>query len=170
MDSFIGIILTVALVSIGSTALAVDNDRISQSASDCYHWGSGSPGRWNNGAIGNLATGGVMRVMCPVTRIAHADNFRISVYVLDDNPNWDYDRNRSADVFCSVYDNNLYGDSWHWSGWRGTGGHTNGTSVTFSDGNMRHHTAGALHLLCDIPWDPTNGGPTKIVGYTSQRQ
>lgn len=151
-------------------AFAVTEDRIVQSASDCYRWSGGTLGRYNNGAIANLSTGGTMRIMCPVTRIAHVDNFRVDVYVLDDNPNWDYANNRSADVFCSVYDNNLYGDSWHWHPWKGTGSHTGGTSINFSDGNMRHHTAGSLHLLCDIPWDPSNGGSTKVIGYRSGRQ
>ena len=149
---------------------AVENDRIQMSAGHCYPWSSGgSVGRYNNGQITNLSSGSNLRVMCPVTRIAHADNFRITVYVEDNNPYWDYDNNRSGDVFCSVYDNNLYGESWHWHSWKGTGSHTGLTSITFVDSDMRHHTGGSLQLLCDIP-KKTTDGDTRIAGYVISRQ
>ena len=130
------------------------------------HGSAGSVAYYNQGQVTNNSTTSKMRVRCPVSRHAHYDNFSLTVSVQDKNPYWDYDNNRSANVFCSVYDSNRYGSSWHWTGWKGTSGNSGNTLVTFTDNNMYDHSRGGVHILCDIPEKTNQGDTTRIGSYS----
>lgn len=158
---------TVAAVGFGlqPNAIAGPNQVITSGSACVKHGSGGSAYYYNQGAVANNHSGEEMRVRCPVSRHAHYDNFVVTVSVNDNNPYWNYSKNRSKNVFCSVYDSNRYGTSWQWHQWKGTGSNHDETTVTFNDNNMTDHSRGSVHILCDIP-QKTADGRTQIGSYS----
>jgi hypothetical protein len=162
---FLACAVAVTALSAHLTAYAGPNQIITSGSQCVKHGSSGSSTYLNQGVVANDSSSAELRVRCPVTRYAHYDNFELSVSVDDNNPYWNYDKGRSANVFCSVYDVNRYGTSWQWHAWKGTGSNSGETLVNFVDNNMFDHSRGSVHILCDIP-EKTTSGRTHIGSYS----